>query len=58
MCHVEETTVTSCYVGTCTLTARELPCLIHGFSPVNARLLMTCGTVFYAIMKANHNAGS
>ena len=29
-------------------TAREL--LIHGFSPVNARLLITCGTAFYAIM--------
>ena len=24
--------------------------LIHGFSPVNARLLITCDTAFYAIM--------
>ena len=32
------------------LTARELPChmRIHGFSPVNARLLITCDTAFYA----------
>ena len=33
------------------LTARELPCfLIHGFSTINARLLITCDTAFYAIM--------
>ena len=25
--------------------------LIHGFSPANARLLITCGTAFYAIIK-------
>ena len=24
--------------------------LIHGFSPVNARLLITCGTAFYALI--------
>ena len=36
------------------LTARELPyCL--GFSPVNARLLITCGTAFYAII-SNKNS--
>ena len=28
--------------------------LIHGFSPVNARLLMTFGTAFYAIIEDNH----
>ena len=27
--------------------------LIHGFSPVNARLLIRCGTTFYAIIPAN-----
>ena len=28
---------------------RELLFLIHGFSPVNVRLLITCDTAFYAI---------
>ena len=27
--------------------------LIHGFSPVNARLLITCDTAFYAIIGCN-----
>ena len=46
-----------CGPGTSILEV-ALPCiniawialLIHGFSPVNARLLITCGTAFYAII--------
>ena len=29
--------------------------LIHDFSPVNARLLITCGTAFYAIIPIEVN---